>query len=221
MKKNLHITFDLSIFANVPRVTNHPTLHITALQHETKTVNSTVFNRVLYKLIDGKIRAFKVLAWALAHETNSCGLERAYLVQFPNESPRWIRRFADDNKVATSVENLVNGRFIDLCRHGFDYEFGLRDFQESHVYSDYVFRRSYEIINGVVHTRNSVISYVMCTEDGLFIGLSHPNGNCVQTREQAIADFYDGMEVIDFAEPIKVEIEVQPTSAVKGILRFE
>jgi hypothetical protein len=61
----------------------------------------------------------------------------------------------------------------------------------------------------------------MCTDDGLFIGLSHPNGNCFQTREQAIANFYDGMEVIDFAEPIKVEIEVHPTSSVKGILRFE
>ena len=216
MRQNLHITFDLSIFNGIPAFSDCAQ-NKTVIQREIKTPKAIIFNRVLYKVVDQKIMAFKILAWAKTLDSYITGHELSYLVQFPGEPPRWIKKFADYS-VATSVEDLVNGRFIDLHSHGL---IELADFRESHIYSDYCFKKSYKMMDGAVHTAKSVIKYLMGTEDGIFIGLSHPYEDCFETREQAIASKYDGMEVVDFAEPIKVEIEVQPTSAVKGILRFE
>lgn len=217
MKQNIFITFDLSVFNEVPKLSTGP-FKYTQLYDSIKLPLAKIFENVLYKMVDDKIKAFKVLAWALTQCERCAGCELSYLIQFPNEEPRWIRDFI--HKAATSVENLINGKFIDSLFHCSALSIMDKHREYTH-YGNVMFKNSFRMIDGVVHIQSSLISYLMGTPEGIFIGLSHQNPNSYESREQAIADYYNGVEVIDFAEPIKVEIEVQPTSAVKGILRFE
>ena len=217
MKQETFITFDLSVFNEVPRLSVGPHKY-TQLYDSIKLPLAKIFENVLYKMVDGKIKAFKVLSWALVQCEKCAGCELSYLVQFPNEDPRWIRGFI--HKVATSVENLINGKFIDSLYHCSALSI-LDKHREYTYYGNVMFNNSFKMIDGVVHVESSRISYLMGTPEGIFIGLSHQSSNSFQSREQAIADYYNGIEVMDFAEPIKVEIEVMPTSVIRGILRFE
>ena len=58
------------------------------------------FNKTYYKYENGKLVAFRILAYAVVGHVSSTFMKLSFLVQLPNQQPKWIERFlTNDTKV--------------------------------------------------------------------------------------------------------------------------
>ena len=213
--RNMQSTFDLTSFKgmNAPKFGSYEISSITIPRGE------GLFGRTFYAIIDGKIYALKILAWALS------GRSRAYLVQTPTFT-KWMS--LSDTPLFTSVNDLVEGKDkfyipVDWPFDAFkDVPKDLRLFCNG--------RRNWEIrqsfyyckSEGRVNEKHTEIEYIVGTPQGIFFGLVQDN-DCYATKDECLLAEFNGMDIVDFAEPtiIEIKVEIPSTEVVTRKLVLE
>ena len=62
--------------------------------------------------------------------------------------------------------------------------------------------------DGCVRDSNTKITYLVETPQGMFFGLEQKD-SCYNTKEECLSAKFNGMDIVDFAEPIVVEIKIE------------
>ena len=198
-------TFDLTSFENLKA----PKLHDLSISDFKYPKAEDIFNKVFYMEDNGKITAFKILAWAL-HRGFAMSNYLEFLIQTPGSSPKW-HKF--EKAIYTSVNDLVSCKNI--------VRFNMLSCRELHLEESvgaerrdsswYTFPKSFQFNNelGCVQACLSRIRYFIGTPDGIFIGLEHTEEDMTESADEAKAAHFNGMEVVDFAEPIVVNIKIE------------
>ena len=198
-------TFDLTSFENLKA----PKLYDQSIGFFDYPKADEIFNKVFYMEDNGKITAFKILAWAL-HRGFSMSSYLQCLIQTPGGSPTWHKIF--DKPIYTSVNDLVS------CKNRV--RFNMLSHSELHLEESvgarrgdcwYTFSKSFQFNNelGRVMPYLSRVRYFIGTPDGIFIGLEHTEDDMKESADEAKAAHFNGMEVVDFAEPIVVNIKIE------------
>lgn len=217
--RNMQSTFDLTSFKkmNAPRYGSYHICGVTFPKGE------HIFGKTFYAIFDGKIYGLKILAWALS------GCTRAYLIQTPTFT-KWMS--LSDIPLFTSVNDLVEGkdRFdipLEWCDETFantpmDFKItknnGLShgtkwEFNQSFYYSEK---------DGCVYPTTTKIEYIVGTPQGIFFGLEQEVGYYA-TKDECLLATFNGMDIVDFAEPtvIEIKIEIPSTEVVTRKLVLE
>ena len=213
--RNMQSTFDLASFKemNAPKFNGYSISDIWFPKGE------NTFGRTLYAFIDKKIYALKILAWALS------GRSRAYLIQTPTFT-KWMS--LSDIPLFTSVNDLVEGKnkFYIPVDWSFD---AFRDIPTDLRLTRNA-RRNWEIkqsfyyskSEGRVCSSTTKIEYLVGTPQGIFFGLVQSEG-CYSTKDECLSATFNGMDIVDFAEPtiIEIKIEIPSTEVVTRKLVLE
>ena len=220
--RNMQSTFDLTSFENL----NAPTLGAYSIGGIRLPKGNELFGKTFYAIIDGTIYGLKILAWALGGcSTNP---SKMYLIQTPSFT-RWTN--LPDTPLFTSVSDLVEGKNkfeipLEWDYHTFaEVPTSLR--LENRGYTN---SRSWEIRqsffysqgDGCVKDSNTKIAYLVGTPQGMFFGLEQKE-NCYNTKEECLSAKFNGMDIVDFAEPtiIEIKIEIPSTEVVTRKLVLE
>lgn len=217
--RNMQTTFDLTSFKQM----DAPTYGSYDISDITFPKGEHIFGRTFYAIIDGKIYGLKILAWALN------GRSRAYLIQTPTFT-KWMS--LSDIPLFTSVNDLVEGKNkFDIprewCYETFaDIPQNLR-ITKSYAYGREVrweFKQSfhYSEKDGCVCSSATKIEYIVGTPQGIFFGLEQKK-DCYNTKEECLSATFNGMDIVDFAEPtiIEIKIEIPSTEVVTRKLVLE
>ena len=217
--RNMQSTFDLTSFKKM----NAPKYNCYSISDITFPKGEHIFGRTFYAIIDGKIYGLKILAWALN------GRSRAYLIQTPTFT-KWMS--LSDIPLFTSVNDLVEGKNkFDIprewCYETFaDIPQNLR-ITKSYAYGREVrweFKQSfhYSEKDGCVCSSATKIEYIVGTPQGIFFGLEQKK-DCYNTREECLSATFNGMGIVDFAEPtiIEIKLEIPSTEVVTRKLVLE
>lgn len=204
--KNIQTTFDLTQFINL----NAPKYNRYAFENTRFPELDGVYGNVFYMEFEGKITALKFLAWARTINTIY------YLVQTPLFT-QWIT--LNNVAIFTSVSDLVSGvnRFEIPKEWEYNIFFDYPNLKNTKIINQgnhsqrlWEVRQSYyyDKSNGGVAETNTRIAYLVGTPQGIFFGLEQKD-NCKNTPQEVLAERFDGMEIVDFAEPIVVEIKIE------------
>ena len=217
--KNMQSTFDLTSFKKM----NAPKFNRYSISDITFPKGENIFGRTFYAIIDGKIYGLKILAWALNNGS------KVYLIQTPTFT-KWIN--LSGIPLFTSVNDLVEGKNkFDIprewCRETLadipqnlkitkTYAYGLDtewEFNQSFYYSK---------SDGRVCVRATKIEYIVGTPQGIFFGLAQ-SANYYNTEEECMSATFNGMDIVDFAEPtiVEIKIEIPSTEVVTRKLVLE
>ena len=213
--RNMQSTFDLTSFRemNAPKFGTYEMCGITIPRGE------ELFGKTFYAIIDGKIYGLKILAWAIN------GRSHVYLVQTPTFT-RWMS--LSDIPLFTSVNDLVEGKnkFYIPVDWSFD---AFRDIPTDLRLARNA-RRNWEIkqsfyyskSEGRVCSSTTKIEYLVGTPQGIFFGLVQSEG-CYSTKDECLSATFNGMDIVDFAEPtiIEIKIEIPSTEVVTRKLVLE
>lgn len=215
--RNMQSTFDLTSFKkmNAPRYGGYHICSITFPKGE------RIFGKTFYAIFDGKIYGLKILAWALNSQS------RVYLIQTPTFT-KWMS--LSDTPLFTSVNDLVEGkdRFdipLEWCNETFanapmDFKITKSEgrntqwgFNQSFYYSEK---------DGCVYPSTTKIEYIVGTPQGIFFGLVQ-FANHYATEDECLSATFNGMDIVDFAEPtvIEIKIEIPSTEVVTRKLVLE
>lgn len=213
--RNTQSTFDLTSF----REMNAPKFGIYEICGITIPRGEELFGKTFYAIIGENIYGLKILAWAIS------GRSHVYLVQTPTFT-RWMS--LSDIPLFTSVNDLVEGKnkfyipvdwFFDAFR---DIPTDLRLTRNA--------RRNWEIkqsfyyskSEGRVCSSTTKIEYLVGTPQGIFFGLVQSEG-CYSTKDECLSATFNGMDIVDFAEPtiIEIKIEIPSTDVVTRKLVLE
>lgn len=216
--RNMQSTFDLTSF----REMNAPKFGAYKINGITIPRGEKLFGRTFYAIIDGKIYGLKILAWAISGRSN------VYLIQTPTFT-RWMN--LSDIPIFTSVNDLVEGK--DKFYIPLDWPFEVlgdkdipKDLRLLCVGScrDWEIRQSfyYSKSEGRVKDTATKIEYVVGTPQGIFFGLVQRD-DCYATKDECLSAEFNGMDIVDFAEPtiIEIKIEIPSTEVVTRKLVLE
>ena len=215
--RNMQSTFDLTSFVkmNAPK---YGTYHICGI---TFPKGERIFGRTFYAILDGKIYGLKILAWALS----SC--TKVYLIQTPTFT-KWVS--LSDTPLFTSVNDLVEGkdRFdipYEWCNETFAYApMDLKITKSVGLDTQWEFNQSfyYSEKDGCVYPSTTKIEYIVGTPQGIFFGLVQ-FANHYATEDECLSATFNGMDIVDFAEPtvIEIKIEIPSTEVVTRKLVLE
>ena len=213
--RNMQSTFDLTSFKQM----NAPTFGIYEICGITIPRGEELFGKTFYAIIDGKIYGLKILAWAIN------GRSHVYLVQTPTFT-RWMS--LSDIPLFTSVNDLVEGKnkFYIPVDWSFD---AFRDIPTDLRLTRNA-RRNWEIkqsfyyskSEGRVCSSTTKIEYLVGTPQGIFFGLVQSEG-CYSTKDECLSATFNGMDIVDFAEPtiIEIRVEIPSTEVVTRKLVLE
>ena len=213
--RNMQSTFDLTSF----REMNAPKFGIYEICGITIPRGEELFGKTFYAIIDGKIYGLKILAWAIN------GRSHVYLVQTPTFT-RWMS--LSDIPLFTSVNDLVEGKnkFYIPVDWSFD---AFRDIPTDLRLTRNA-RRNWEIkqsfyyskSEGRVCSSTTKIEYLVGTPQGIFFGLVQSEG-CYSTKDECLSATFNGMDIVDFAEPtiIEIRVEIPSTEVVTRKLVLE
>lgn len=213
--RNMQSTFDLTSFRemNAPKFGTYEICGITIPRGE------QLFGKTFYAIIGENIYGLKILAWAIN------GRSHVYLVQTPTFT-RWMS--LSDIPLFTSVNDLVEGKnkFYIPVDWSFD---AFRDIPTDLRLTRNA-RRNWEIkqsfyyskSEGRVCSSTTKIEYLVGTPQGIFFGLVQSEG-CYSTKDECLSATFNGMDIVDFAEPtiIEVKIEIPSTEVVTRKLVLE
>lgn len=215
---NMQSTFDLTSF----REMNAPKFGAYKINGITLPRGKELFGRTFYAIIGENIYGLKILAWAVSGHSN------VYLVQTPTFT-RWMS--LSDIPLFTSVNDLVEGK--DKFYIPRDWPYGVlgdkdipKDLRLLCVGScrDWEIRQSfyYSKSEGRVKDTATKIEYIVGTPQGIFFGLVQRD-DCYATKDECLSAEFNGMEIIDFAEPtiIEIKIEIPSTEVVTRKLVLE
>ena len=215
--RNMQSTFDLTSFVkmNAPK---YGTYHICGI---TFPKGERIFGRTFYAILDGKIYGLKILAWALS----SC--TKVYLIQTPTFT-KWVS--LSDTPLFTSVNDLVEGknRFnipYEWCDETFaNAPMGFKITKSEGRNTEWEFNQSfyYSEKDGCVYPSTTKIEYIVGTPQGIFFGLVQ-FANHYATEDECLSATFNGMDIVDFAEPtvIEIKIEIPSTEVVTRKLVLE
>lgn len=213
--RNMQSTFDLTSF----REMNAPKFGIYEICGITIPRGEELFGKTFYAIIDGKIYGLKILAWAIN------GSSHVYLVQTPTFT-RWMS--LSDIPLFTSVNDLVEGKnkFYIPVDWPFD---AFRDIPTDlrlarNASRNWEIKQSfyYSKSEGRVCSSTTKIEYLVGTPQGIFFGLVQSEG-CYSTKDECLSATFNGMDIVDFAEPtiIEIKIEIPSTEVVTRKLVLE
>ena len=206
--RNMQSTFDLTSFENL----NAPTFGGYCMSNFCFPKGEKLFGKTFYAIIDGTIYGLKILAWAVGG--SSANPKKMYLIQTPTFT-RWTT--LPDTPLFTSVNDLVEGQNKVVMPLIWDYEFfddvpsSLRLIDKGTSLKRYwEIRQSFYYCksDGKVNESNTKIKYIVGTPQGVFFGLEQKE-NCYNTKEECLSAKFNGMDIVDFAEPIVVEIKIE------------
>ena len=213
--KYIQSTFNLTSFENL----NAPKCNVYGISNITFPKGEYLWGRRFYAIIDGKIYGLKILAWALS------GRSKKYLIQTPTFT-RWAN--LPDTPLFTSVNDLVEGKNkftipLDWTSDVFtDNPTSLRLFRIGHC--DWEIRQTfyYSKKDGRVKENATKIEYIVGTPQGIFFGLVQGK-DCYKTKEECMSATFNGMDIVDFAEPtiVEIKIEIPSTEVVTRKLVLE
>ena len=217
---NMQSTFDLTSF----RKMNAPTIGAYSITDFLFPNGEKLFGRTFYAIIDGKIYGLKILAWALG----GCSAypSRMYLIQTPTFT-RWTN--LPGTPLFTSVNDLVEGKNkfdIPLISAYGLFENTPTDLRMANYgsHSGWEIRQSfyYSKGDGCVRDTNTKIAYLVGTPQGIFFGLEQKK-DCYNTKEECLSANFNGMDIVDFAEPtiFEIKIEIPSTEVVTRKLVLE
>lgn len=220
--RNMQSTFDLTSFKNL----NAPVLgayHIGAFR---LPKGRELFGKTFYAIIDGTIYGLKILAWALGG--CSASPKTMFLIQTPKFT-RWLHLY--QYPLFTSVNDLVEGNNKYDIPVEYDYEvFKVTPTSLRMINRGDSGRRDWEIRQsfyfskdeGYVRDTNTKIAYLVETPQGMFFGLEQKE-SCYNTKEECLSAKFNGMDIVDFAEPtiIEIKIEIPSTEVVTRKLVLE
>jgi hypothetical protein len=215
-------TFDLTSFKNL----NAPVLGAYHIGSMRLPMGRELFGKTFYAIIDGTIYGLKILAWALCGNPSSPKI--SYLIQTPIFT-RWTT--LPDTPLFTSVNDLVKGENKFSIPVEWDYDiFEKTPSELMMVNRGYCSNRSWEVrqsfyfskSKGQVDDTNTKIAYLVETPQGMFFGLEQKDG-CYNTKEECLSAKFNGMDIVDFAEPtiIEIKIEIPSTEVVTRKLVLE
>lgn len=220
--RNMQSTFDLTSFENL----NAPTFGGYSIGSFLFPKSEELFGRTFYAIIDGKIYGLKILAWALGG--CSANPRKMYLIQTPTFT-KWTN--LADTPLFISVNDLIEGTnkidkpviwdynlfanipsSLRLENRGYNSN-RCWEVRQSFYYSD---------SDGKVNESNTKIKYLVGTPQGIFFGLEQKD-KCYNTREECLSAKFNGMDIVDFAEPtiIEIKIEIPSTEVVTRKLVLE
>ena len=214
--RNMQSTFDLTSFKgmNAPKFGLYEMVSGIAIPR-----GEELFGRIFYAIIGENIYGLKILAWAIN------GRSHVYLVQTPTFT-RWMS--LSDIPLFTSVNDLVEGKnkFYIPVDWSFD---AFRDIPTDLRLTRNA-RRNWEIkqsfyyskSEGRVCSSTTKIEYLVGTPQGIFFGLVQSE-DCYSTKDECLSATFNGMDIVDFAEPtiIEVKIEIPSTEVVTRKLVLE
>ena len=214
--RNMQSTFDLTSFKqmNAPKFGFYEMVSGIAIPR-----GEELFGRTFYAIIDEKIYALKFLAWALSGRSNM------YLIQTPTFT-RWMS--LSDIPLFTSVNDLVEGKnkFYIPVDWPFD---AFRDIPTDLMLACNA-RRSWEIKQSFYYSKSegrvcssaTKIEYLVGTPQGIFFGLVQSK-DCYSTKDECLSATFNGMDIVDFAEPtiIEIRVEIPSTEVVTRKLVLE
>lgn len=220
--RNMQSTFDLTSFKNL----NAPTFGGYALHNFRYPKGNEIFGKTFYTIIDDTIYGLKILAWALGGCSSSP--KTMFLIQTPKFT-RWLHLY--QHPLFTSVNDLVEGKNKYDIPVEYDYDvfkvipMGLRMINRGDsCRRDWEVRQSFYFSknDGKVNETNTKITYLVETPQGMFFGLEQKDG-CYNTKEECISAKFNGMDIVDFAEPtiIEIKIEIPSTEVVTRKLVLE
>ena len=213
--RNMQSTFDLTSFKNL----NAPTFGGYSISTFRFPKGNEIFGKTFYALIDGTIYGLKILAWALGGCSSSP--KAMFLIQTPKFT-RWT--YLCDTPLFTSVNELVKGEHKYNIPVEWDYDvFEKIPSELMMVNRGYCGNRSWEVrqsfyfskSEGYVRDTNTKIAYLVETPQGMFFGLEQKE-SCYNTKEECLSAKFNGMDIVDFAEPtiIEIKIEIPSTEVV-------
>lgn len=212
-------TFDLTSFVSI----NAPTIGAYSIHNFLFPDGEKLFGKTFYAILDDKIYGLKILAWAIG----GCSAypNRMYLIQTPTFT-RWVN--LTNTPLFTSVNDLVEGKNkFDIPRI-WDYSLfenvptnlrliksGTRNWE---IRQSFYYSKS----DGRIETTNTKIEYLIGTPQGIFFGLEQKK-DCYNTKEECLSATFNGMGIVDFAEPtiIEIKIEIPSTEVVTRKLVLE
>lgn len=202
---NLETTFNLNSFTNL----NCPKFGNYAFSSVCFPDGRKLFDKIFYMELDGKITAFKFIAWAMVGCSPRYNF--MYLIQTPTTT-FWIN--LADKAFFETLEQLLNGsgkydipKIWDYNLFSDNDKINRRDigkerrwsFNQSYYYSDN---------RGVVASSETKIAYFMGVKNGIYVGLQQGKGH-KNTPQEVLAERFNNREVIDFAEPTTIEIKIE------------
>ncbi len=213
--RNMQSTFDLTSFRemNAPKFGTYEICGITIPRGE------QLFGKTFYAIIGENIYGLKILAWAIS------GRSPVYLIQTPTFT-RWMS--LSDIPLFTSVNDLVEGKnkFYIPVDWPFD---AFRDIPTDLMLACNA-RRSWEIKQSFYYSKSegrvcssaTKIEYLVGTPQGIFFGLVQSK-DCYSTKDECLSATFNGMDIVDFAEPtiIEIRVEIPSTEVVTRKLVLE
>ena len=220
--RNMQSTFDLTSFKNL----NAPVLGAYALHNFRYPKGREIFGKTFYAIIDGTIYGLKILAWALGGNPSSP--RTMFLIQTPTFT-KWLHLY--EYPLFTSVNNLVEGKNKYDIPVEYDYDvFKVTPMSLRMINRGDSSRRDWEVrqsfyfskSEGYVRDSNTKIAYLVETPQGMFFGLEQRD-TCYNTKEECLSAKFNGMDIVDFAEPtiIEIKIEIPSTEVVTRKLVLE
>lgn len=202
---NLETTFNLNSFIDL----NCPKFGEFGFVSVRFPDGRALFDKVFYMELDGKITAFKFLAWALTGNCNRYNF--VYLIQTPTTT-FWTN--LADKPIFETLEQLLNGsgkydipKIYDSNLLSGNDKINRRDIGKDHRWS---FNQSYYYSDnrGIVADSETKIAYFMGVKNGIYVGLQQGKGY-KNTPQEVLAERFNNKEVIDFAEPTTIEIKIE------------
>lgn len=181
-----------------------------------------MFNKTYYIYLNGRITAFRILAYAVVdHNTIS------YLVQLPNKTPEWIKDFITRRTpIFDSVEQFIEYQSDSRIHASIEWWRAQSSFRELTYASVIGLRGKVWIwINGTpCLVQDPWINYFLVCENGVFIHTctkDKNNNKWYLSREECIKDNLNGLAIEDFSEePVSIKINVLPNKPKIHILKF-
>jgi hypothetical protein len=181
------------------------------------------FNTTYYKLLDGKLTAFRILAYAACYNPYSRQV-LSYLVQLPSKDAEWIYEFIEEGTpIFRSKEDFIQHQ-ISSRNVNLGWTIGRVVFPEL-AYAAVITARGRvwkwsETIGKPTNEFHANMKYFVVNEGGVYIGLQK-NDDYYLSVQDCISAKLNNMEVEDFAdEPFSLTIDVLPSDKVVHTLRF-
>jgi hypothetical protein len=206
---NIITTFDLTKFQDL----KCPMLDCYRIKNVRVPDMTKLANKVFYMEFEGGITAFKVLAWSM-YTASFHSYNFSFLIQTPKHEGVWVNLIG--KAFFPSIESLVRGEDKVDMPYIWDYNF-LKNNDEVKLVNkgtsserDWEFHQSYYYsdLKGTAVSDTTKIKYVLCVENGLYIGLHQMKGRYT-TPQEVLANRFNGKDIIDFAEPTTIEIKIE------------
>lgn len=207
-----------------------PTCELDFIRETFDFPNKLQFNKTYYKSYDNKLLAFRILAYAVYSKlTTHEYITLSFLVQFPNEQPRWINGFlSKDSKIFDSKEDFLEHQITGDKSVYLDWSCSTYIFREIKGFNSISFEG---MVYAWSNSRNCptnnfkpTFTRFLVINNTLYVQIKDYKcayGKTYLTKEECVQDRLNGLEIVEFAEePFEINIEVLPNRKVTHILRF-